>query len=210
MQHSLANVGEDVQREEDKALVKRIVAGDERAFRNMYRLYAPMLLRRLMQWLGNVQQAEDCLQQVFLEVVRSLDRYRGEGKLVSWLNRITTHVVMDLFRQKKRLHALVERITPVADVYLLDETPPIPETLFLQEETKELIHLVLQKLTPEKRVAILLCDMEGLALEEAAAQMGIPPGTVGSRLYHGRREFQKRLMAEINRRGLQIEDLIRK
>lgn len=209
MQHSSPGVGEDTQREEDKALVKRIVSGDERAFREMYRLYAPSILRRLVQWLGHVQQAEDCLQQVFLEAVRSLERFRGDGKLISWLNRIATHVVMDLFRQKKRIQSLMERITPASDVQDLEDSPPIPEALFLREEARELIRTVLEKLSAEKRTAILLCDMEGLPLEEAALSMGIPPGTVGSRLYHGRREFQKRLVAEIHRRGLAVEDFIR-
>lgn len=193
---------------DDKNLVERIVRGDERAFREMYRAYAPGLLRRLMQWLGNAQQAEDCLQQVFLEALRSFQRYRGEGKLSSWLHRIATNVVMDLFRKNKRIKSLMERVAPPADANPAESSPPIPETLFLREEVRELVHDVLNKLSAQKRMAILLCDMEGLPLEQAASQMGIPPGTVGSRLYHGRREFQKKAELECRRRGLALHDLM--
>ncbi len=192
----------------DKELVEKIVRGDERAFRQMYRAYSPGLLRRLMQWLGNAQQAEDCLQQVFLEALRSFKRYRGEGKLSSWLHRIATNVVMDLFRKNKRIKSLMERVTPPADADPADSSPPIPETLFLREEVRELVHDVLNKLSAQKRMAILLCDMEGLALEQAASQMGVPPGTVGSRLYHGRREFQKKAEMECRLRGLSLHDLM--
>ncbi len=195
------------QLEDDKLLVEKIVGGDERAFRDMYRAYAPSILRRLVQWLGDMQQAEDCLQQVFLEALRSMEHYRGEGKLISWLHRIATHVVMDLFRQKKRWKALIERVTPAQEVIAMEKSPAVPETLFFREELKEMVHEVLGKLSAQKRMAILLCDMEGLALEEAASQMGVPLGTVGSRLYHARREFQKKALAECKRRGLAVEDL---
>ena len=106
----------------------------------MYRAYAPSLLRRLMQWLGDAEQAEDCLQQVFLEALRSMERYRGEGKLISWLHRIATHVVMDLFRQRKRWKALLERVTPAQEVEASELAPSIPDSLFFREELRELGH----------------------------------------------------------------------
>lgn len=192
---------------EDTELVERIKRGDERAFRDMYRTYSPLILRRLVRWIGDTQQAEDCLQQVFLEALRSIEKYRGDGKLGSWLNRIATHVVMDMFRQKKRLRSLMERVIPEQEAGTFEEMPAVPEALFLKHETRELVHTVLNKLSPQKRIAILLCDLEGQPLEEAAAQMGVPVGTVGSRLYHGRREFQKLAQSELKRQGLSIEDL---
>lgn len=193
--------------EEDKQLAERIRNGDERAFRELYRMHSPILLRRLVRWIGDTQHAEDCLQHVFLEAMRSIHRYRGEGSLRGWLNRITTHVVMDMFRQKKRWRTLMERIIPEQKAGTLRDSPALPEQLFLQEETRTLVHDMLEKLSPQKRMAILLCDLEGLALEEAAAQMNVPLGTVGSRLYHARRELQKRIQSELNRRNLTLEDL---
>lgn len=193
---------------DDQALALRIQQGDERAFQEMYRTYAPLILRRLSRWIGDTQNAEDCLQQVFLEALRSIEKYRGEGKLSGWLNRIATHVVMDMFRQKKRVKNLMERVMPEQRVAISEEDPGIPEALFLREEVRELVHEILNKLSAQKRMAILLCDLEGLPLEEAATQMGVPLGTVGSRLYHGRREFQKRAQDEFRRRGLSIQDLM--
>lgn len=101
----------------------------------------------------------------------------------------------------------MERIIPEQKAGTLRDSPALPEQLFLQEETRTLVHDMLEKLSPQKRMAILLCDLEGLALEEAAAQMNVPLGTVGSRLYHARRELQKRIQSELNRRNLTLEDL---
>lgn len=192
---------------EDKALVVRIQRGDERAFRELYRTYSPMLLRRLVRWVGDTQQAEDCLQQVFLEALRSIENFRGEGKLGSWLNRIATHVVMDMFRQKQRMKALMERVLPQQEAGMLDQPPALPEQLFLREETRLWVRELLEKLSPQKRMAVLLCDLEGMSLEDASQQMGVPTGTVGSRLYHARRELQKRVESELQKRGLGWEDL---
>lgn len=192
---------------EDKALVVRIQRGDERAFRELYRTYSPMLLRRLMRWVGDTQQAEDCLQQVFLEALRSIEHFRGEGKLGSWLNRIATHVVMDMFRQKQRMKALMERVLPQQEAGMLDQPPALPEQLFLREETRLWVRELLEKLSPQKRMVVLLCDLEGMSLEGASQQMGVPTGTVGSRLYHARRELQKRVESELQKRGLGWEDL---
>jgi RNA polymerase sigma-70 factor (ECF subfamily) len=161
----------------------------------------------LVRWVGDTQQAEDCLQQVFLEALRSIENFRGEGKLGSWLNRIATHVVMDMFRQKQRMKALMERVLPQQEAGMLDQPPALPEQLFLREETRLWVRELLEKLSPQKRMAVLLCDLEGMSLEDASQQMGVPTGTVGSRLYHARRELQKRVESELQKRGLGWEDL---
>lgn len=191
----------------DKELVDKILRGDERAFREMYRTYAPSLLGRLVQWIGDLQEAEDCLQQVFLETSRSLDKFRGEGRLQSWLHRIATYVVINLFRKKKRMKALIEKVTPVFEVNL-KESPALPESLFVREEFREVVHKALKNLSPHKHMAILLCDLEGLSLEEAAEQMKIPLGTVGSRLYHGRRELKLKIAEECQRQNFSIDELM--
>ena len=187
----------------DRLLVAKILNGDEKAFTELYREYSPGILRRLYRMTGDSEYAEDCLQQVFTEALRSFENYRGEGSLQGWLNRIATHLTLDHFRRKQRLRSFLEDFAPAKQH---SEQEPLPEELFLKEELRQLIRSLLEKLGARKRMAILLCDLEGMGVEEAAEQMDIPVGTVASRLHHGRRDLRKLVIAELRKRGLSVED----
>lgn len=156
--------------------------------------------------LNDVTQAEDCLQQVFLEAMRSIDKFEGKGSLQSWLNSIATYTVMARYRKKQRLQSLLEKVRqePIGPA---SESERLPEELLWKEELRELIWKLMERLSPSKRMALTLCDLEGESIEEASRQMDIPPGTVASRLYHARRELKKMAMHEFQRQGLSISDL---
>lgn len=193
---------------DDGQLVAQLMAREPLALREFYDRYAPGLLRRLLRMLGDSQLAKDALQQVFVEALESLPRYRGEGVLGAWLNRIATHIAMDAFRKQGRVRAFWERWSPQTHE---DTLPPveIPEEMFQKQELKKMLWRLLGQLAPKKRMSLLLCDMEGLSLLEAAEQMGIPPGTVSSRLHHARRELREMLEKECKRSGLSLSDLMR-
>lgn len=190
----------------EQELVERLKRQEEGAVRILYQTYAPKLLLRLSGLTGNLQLAEDCLQQVFIDALRSIERFRGESSLATWLHRIATRVAYKQFHKQRRMATVMEqffqdfRTTP-------KETKRLSEALLLEQETRQLVWDVLERLSARKRMAILLCDIEGHSLEEAAEQMEVPVGTVSSRLCHGRKEFQKRFAMELKRRGLSTEDL---
>ena len=156
--------------------------------------------------LNDVSQAEDCLQQVFLEAMRSIQNYQGSGSLKSWLHSIATFVVMARYKKQQRWKSLLDkvRLEPAA---LNVVTEPLPEELLWREEKRALLWGLLEKLSPNKRMALTLCDLEGESIEEAARQMKVPPGTVASRLYHARREVKKMATRELQKQGLSIRDL---
>lgn len=189
---------------DDYQLVQRILQKDEAAFEALYETYAPALLRRLHRMLGDEEQAEECLQQVFVEALHSFKNYRAEGALGAWLNRIATHTVMGLFRRHHRTRAFWEKFRVHESIN--PPPPKLPEGLLLQEELRTLVQEMLKKIGPRKRLAVILCDIEGHSLEEAAKEMDIPMGTVASRLYHGRRELKKLIAQELKKRGLSIRD----
>jgi len=192
--------------DDDALLLQRLKSQDSQAFRDFYQTYSPFLLRKLVLMTGSISQAEDCLQQTFIKAYKNINAFRGEGSLRGWLVQIATRNVMDLFRKEQKIQALKERFWPHRET-VLQQSIPVPDTLFFQEETKDMIRAILETLSPQKRMAILLCDLEGLSLEEAAAQLEVPPGTIGSRLYHGRREFQKRFAAKCQQQGITPGDL---
>tara|TARA_B100000609_G_scaffold199581_2_gene204425 strand:- start:2070 stop:2684 length:615 start_codon:yes stop_codon:yes gene_type:complete len=193
----------------DDILVDRLKERDPRAFDEFYQEFSPKLLRRLMRLTGDAHVAEDCLQQVFSEMFRCLPSYRGEGEFAAWVNRIATNVAMNTFRKQTRIRDFWERTTP-EEVYERQSAPPLPDELFSQEETKALVAQSLKKLSSRKRMAILLVDLEGHSLEEAASQLGVPPGTVASRLYHARNDLKAMISRELARRGSSFEDLMSK
>jgi len=195
--------------EHDLALATRILAGERSAFAQLYDTCAPALLRRLTRMTGSIDHAEDCLQQVFAEALRALPQYRGKGRLEAWIERIATHTAMGWYRKKYRwrsfVEQVVEQITPEST---LPQPDPLPEQLFLHEEMKAVVWQLLDRLSPRKRMALVLCDLEGRTIEEAAEQMDIPVGTAASRLFHARQDFRKIALAELRRQGLDLGDWI--
>lgn len=194
---------------DEAEMVRKMQSGDRLAFQQMYRLYSPRLFQRVLRLTNNFEQAEDCLQQVFTEVVDKLHTYRGEGVFLAWLNRITTNTVFQMFRKQRSKQAFLDRFSDFwRQLGPGDQAEPVAESLFVKEERKQLLHSVLQQLDYRKRIVILLCDLEGRTLEDVGKELEIPKGTVASRLHNGRRELRDRLLHELQRRGLSAEEWI--
>jgi len=189
--------------EEDLALVQAVLARDPAACQRLYDTYAPQLLRRLYRLTSNEQDAEDGLQYVMMEAFRTLERYRGDGPLGAWLNRIATNTAMDVLRKRQRWRAFVERLSPERET---DDVGRPPDSLFAREETRALVWKMVQRLPPHKRMAVMLCDLEGMTSEAAADELGVPHGTLISRLYSGRRELKRLFDNESQRSGISSGD----
>ncbi len=189
----------------DLALVQQILAGDQRAFREMYRTYSPYFYRRFLRWTNDEDAARDSLQQFFLQSLQHLSRYQGNGLLHAWLNRIATNLMRDRFRRQQTWRSFVERFWPEGgDSEATGEA--LHEQIFLREELRQLVHEVLGRLGADKRMVVLLCDLEGRKIEEAAEELGISVGTVASRLHRARQELRERLVRECKRLGLSVEE----
>ena len=193
--------------QEDLLLAERILSGSAAAFLEMYRGSSPRLLRRLHGMIGDWEKSEDCLQQVYVEALQHMARYRGEGPLQAWLNRIATNVALQCFRREKRWRGVLGDL--VSDRLTAKGPPerPLPERLLAREEIHALVHETLQKLSPKKRIVVLLCDLEGRKLEDVAFELGVPKGTVASRLHHGRRELRKAVARQLKRQNSSVEEL---
>lgn len=189
----------------DQTLARLVQQGDRDAFQQLYRNYATGLMRRLRRLTGDADQAEDCLQQVFMQALQNIQQYTGKGSFEGWLNKIATNVVLGLFRKQRYWKSVWTDLWPERKENT-QETIALPDRLFLQKERAQLLHRLLGKLDARKRMSILLCDFEGLSIAEAANELGIPPGTVGSRLHNGRRELKQLLKDELNHRDLSLEE----
>src|ERR687889_201685 len=152
------------------------------------REHADRVYRLAFRLSGNRADAEDLTQETFVRVVRSLAQY-APGTFEGWLHRITTNLFLDMVRRRQRIRfeALPE------DTERLRGTAPSPEQVYSDTHLDPQVQAALDALSPEFRVAVVLCDIEGLTYEEIAATLGIKLGTVRSRIHRGRVQLRQAL-----------------
>lgn len=138
---------------------------------------------------GNVHDAEDLTNDVFVRVFRSLHSYRP-GTFEGWLHRITTNVFLDKMRRKQRI-----RFDALADdaAARLPSREVGPEQKVADAQFDDDVQRALDALPPDFRAAVVLCDIEGLSYDEIAATLGIKLGTVRSRIHRGRAQLREAL-----------------
>ncbi len=137
---------------------------------------------------GNDADAQDLVQEVLLRVHRGLATYRP-GSLEGWLSRITTNAFLDEVRRRKRRPTQALPEEPDAALASADDVESTVASSTIPEE----IQAALAALPEEFRVAVVLCDVVGLRYEEIAAHLGVPVGTVRSRIHRGRGQLRQAL-----------------
>nr|WP_245557331.1 RNA polymerase sigma factor SigE [Corynebacterium terpenotabidum] len=137
---------------------------------------------------GNRQDAEDLTQDTFMRVFRSLKSYRP-GTFEGWLHRITTNLFLDMVRHRStvRMEALPEDYERVAG------QDPGPERVYEFTHLDPALNRALDDLSPEFRVAVVLCDGLDLSYEEIADTLGLKMGTVRSRIHRARAQLRAAL-----------------
>ena len=183
---------------DERELVERSRAGDLDAFNSIVVAYQDRVYSLCLRMLGSPQAAEDAAQDAFLSAYRNAGRMRGHN-LRSWLFRIAANVCIDEIRRRRRRPQLsLETSAPAGeDDRPLEVVDPAagPESLALRGELGEALQQELLGLPPDQRLAIILCDVEGLSYDEIAATMDSTVGTVKSRISRGRARLRESLRA---------------
>ena len=157
--------------------------GDRNAQRQLYEQCCERVFRLANRMVG-LQEAPDLVQQVFLQTFRKISQFSGRSCFETWLYRLTVNECLQFLRQGKRRSCEELAYEPT------DHSPPHAR----QVQHRELLDRALQRLDPELRCIFLLREVEGLAYGEIAKALGIPDGTVGSRLNRARAELRERLI----------------
>jgi len=187
----------------DEELVERARQNEPEAIQAIYQRHAAAVYRRFTHLLGPDPEREDLMQEVFVDLFRQLDRYRGGASLRTYVLRIVSHKACDHLRQRQRRRrtlAEAPRFSPVGapDANELRSPAPSPEERVGNAQELALIEEALDRLTPKKRIAFLLRMVDNLSLKEIAEQVGATVFTVAQRLRHADRELHRHLEA---RRG---------
>jgi RNA polymerase sigma-70 factor (ECF subfamily) len=167
----------------ERVLVLRCQAGDEAAFAELVERYAPRLRYYLRKLLGGSHAAEDALQEVWLDVFRSVPRLADPGAFPAWLYRIARD------RACRTLRSLRHIPRRLADADLIEEGK---EETFSADEAAR-IHAALDELAPEQREVLVLRFLEEMTYEDIARVVGCPAGTVRSRIHYGKRALRRAL-----------------
>jgi RNA polymerase sigma factor (sigma-70 family) len=162
---------------------------DPPSWDEIVRLHSARVYRLAYRLTGNRFDAEDLTQEVFVRVFRSLSSYQP-GTFEGWLHRITTNLFLDGARRRQRIRfdSLPDDVGDKLEGFLPSPAAGLDDQTFDGD-----IEVALAELQPDFRVAVVLCDVEGLSYEEIADVLGIKIGTVRSRIHRGRSMLRKAL-----------------
>jgi RNA polymerase sigma-70 factor (ECF subfamily) len=179
--------------EDDRDAVRRVQAGDTEAFEPLVEKYKRKVFRLAYQVLRDQEEALDVAQEAFVKAFRALPAFKGDSAFYTWLFRITMNVALDRKRQRAtRVKSLgTDDVTPEEWERTATSTDPDPEDVASGAERRERIRKGLDSLSEHHRTIIILSDIEGLQYREIAEVLGIPMGTVMSRLHHARKRLRE-------------------
>ncbi len=182
--------GLDVDR--DAQLVSRCLAGEESAWEDLVKAHTRRVYGICLRFTGKDSEAQDLTQDVFLRVFRTIRSFRsGEGSFTVWLTRLTRNLLIDHYRRTKkdRITDSIENQLPMIEESARAETRA--DSALAGREASEAIEAALGRLSPELRETIILRDLEEMEYREIAQVLGVPEGTVKSRLNRGRAELAR-------------------
>lgn len=191
--------GRGTEQERERTLIARGQQGDRAAFNALVEKYQSAAYALALRMLGDPDTAADVTQEAFLSAYRALSAFHG-ASFRAWLLRIVSNGCYDVFRARGRqpvtsLEAMLEHddATSSSDSRLpttMVDSSWNPEEMTLRTETIDAIQTALLRLPPEQRLAVVLCDIQGMPYDEVARIMETPLGTVKSRIARARAQLR--------------------
>jgi RNA polymerase sigma-70 factor, ECF subfamily len=170
----------------DRELMARAAAGDRGAFTELMDRHEDMVFAVAMRMMRDREAAFDATQETFLTLFRKADRYSGDSAVSTWLYRVATNTCLDLLRKQKR-----RRAESLPDHH--DEPDHRAAEPFDAVEVRPDIDAALAAIPADFRAAVVLSDIHGLSIAEIGEILEVPPGTVKSRVFRGRRLLAEKL-----------------
>jgi RNA polymerase sigma-70 factor (ECF subfamily) len=180
---------------DEKSWIARAREGDAAAFEAIYNRYERRLYAFIYRLMGNSEDAYDLTQDTFVKAYSALPRTSPDLNLSAWLHRIASNACMDVLRRRKLIRWLPWEtfdtnpgLEPPAD------DDPVGE--YNQLETSGEVQVVLDKLTPKHRLALILKEYQGMSCDEIGEVMGASRSAVKSLLFRAREEFRQVYLAQ--------------
>ncbi|WP_067493851.1 RNA polymerase sigma factor SigM [Actinoplanes sp. TFC3] len=165
----------------DAELLRAHVDGDTQAFNELVRRHRDRLWAVALRTIGDREEAADAVQDALLSAHRAAARFRGESAVTTWLHRIVVNSCLDRIR-RRQAHPTV----PLPDGSHTAGGGPEPAAPVQDHDTALVVRAALANLPAEQRAALVLVDVQGYAVVEAAEILGVAEGTIKSRCARGR------------------------
>ncbi len=189
---------------ESVQLVKSVLADDQRAFDKLIMLHKKMVFNLCYRMLGDYDDADDCAQEVFIKVNRSLKKFRFESSFKTWIYRVTVNTC------KNRLNSLEYRLRSKSiridmpqeldngkDCVDIEDNTRSPAVELMRKEIDRLIQAAINALPAKQKLVVVLRDIEGKSYEEIAEITGFNLGTVKSKLSRARQQLREALKGTV-------------
>ncbi|HTM46682.1 MAG TPA: sigma-70 family RNA polymerase sigma factor [Polyangiaceae bacterium] len=184
----------------EERFIERLRARDERAFNELVLAYQERVFGLVLRMLGQRSEAEDMAQEVFVQVFKAIDQFRGDAKLSTWIYRIAVNLCKNrnvyLARRQSRKqdefelaeHDIVQARSVQSSV---DLEPP--DQLVQGQELERIVHAAIARMDAEFREVLVLRDVEDLSYEEIMDITGLAIGTVKSRIHRARLQLKEEI-----------------
>ena len=181
---------------DDIAIIKSVKAGNTEAYSIIVNRYRQQVARAVMGMLGNTAEADDVGQEVFIRFYKSIEQYRGESSLGTYLTRIGINLSLNALKKQKR-HRIFQSFKNNDDSNNTNNTleqKAVANDDFSAKDNQELVQLALSYLDPKFRSIIVLRMLEGYSTKETAETLNLPTGTVLSRLSRAQEKLKTKLV----------------
>ena len=188
---------------DEKELVAQARAGDHEAFRDLFHRYHRRAYSLAFGVVHNQDDALDVVQEAFIKAHRNLAKFEGASSFYTWLYRIVMNLAIDHIRKRKRAHHVDfnDALDHGKDESAGGDDGLMPRILgqnpgkaLVRKEIRTHINIALAELSDNHRAVLVMRELEGLSYEEMAQAMQCSKGTIMSRLFHARKNMQRRLL----------------
>jgi RNA polymerase sigma-70 factor, ECF subfamily len=191
----------------DHELVKRVQAGDSRAFDLLVRKYQHKMTSVISRFVNDWAEAQDVAQEAFIRAYRAIGNFRGDSAFYTWLYKIATNTAKNYLVSQGRRPPTDD--VQVDDAVHLDAAVRLkdsstPERELMRQEVERTVFETVEALPDELRQAITLREVDGLSYEEIAETMNCPIGTVRSRIFRAREAIDEKLRPVLSDSGHEV------
>ncbi|MCX6163903.1 MAG: RNA polymerase sigma factor [Ignavibacteriae bacterium] len=179
---------------EEKELIEKIIGNDREAFRELYDKFSSRVYNTILGILQNTEDAEDVTQEVFIQIFRSIQNFKQDSTLSTWIYRITVNKALEFIRSKKRK----KRFAIVKSIFAKEEVEEPIDFLHpgIIEENKErgkILFKAIEKLTDKQKTAFVLNKVENLSYKEISEIMKLSLSSVESLIFRAKENLKKDL-----------------
>ena len=188
--------------EPDARFLARLIARDEHAFNELVTDQQGRVLSLTTRLLGNPAEAEEITQEVFIQVFKAIDSFRGDSKLSTWIFRIAVNLCKNRYKYLRvRKASEQQELDPETDHNTHGRAPmatvPRPDEVVAGRQVERIVQQAIAEIEETFRECLILRDVEELTYEEIGEITGLPPGTVKSRIFRARAALRERVEAAL-------------